>query len=151
VGRFALTAPVVREGPIHQQIADAFRLEIAAPGKVSRKGVVWWSVDMAAYAGNAPGLRTSRGCIAGVPDIVVIWRGRAHFIEVKAADGMVSLPQQSVATAILIAGAEWGSARDADEALALLDAWGIPRNRNIRVHEGESHEPRKQTAARPDA
>ena len=132
-GRFTLTAPVVRETPIHQQIADAFRLEIAAPGKVSRKGVVWWSVDMAAYAGNAPGIRTSKGCIAGVPDIVVVWKGHGHFIEVKAEDGVVSLPQQSVATAILIAGAEWGSARDAAEALALLDAWSIPRNRNIRV------------------
>lgn len=132
-GRYKLTAPVVREGPIHSQIADAFRLELAAPGKVSRKGVVWWSVDMASYAGNAPGIRTSRGCIAGIPDMLVVWRGRAHFIEVKAEDGTVSLPQQSVATAILIAGADWGAARDADEALALLDAWSIPRNGNIRV------------------
>ena len=131
-GRFHLTAPVVREGPIHQQIADAFRLEIAAPGKVSRRGVVWWSTDLAAYAGNAPGIRTSRGCIAGIPDMVVIWRGRGHFIEVKAEDGMVSPSQQSVATAILVAGCEWGAARDADEAIRLLDAWSIPRNRNIR-------------------
>lgn len=133
MGRFTLTAPVVREGPIQSQIADAFRLELAAPGKVSRKGVVWWAVDMAAYAGNAPGIRTARGCIAGVPDIVVIWQGHAHFIEVKAEDGEVSLAQRSVATAILIAGAEWGAARDADEALRLLDAWSIPRNGNIRV------------------
>lgn len=131
-GRFALTAPVVRETPIHQQIADAFRIEIAAAGKVSRFGVVWWSVDMAAYQGSAPGIRTSRGCIAGVPDIIVVWKGLAHFIEVKAEDGIVSLPQQSVATAVLIAGGEWGAARDADEALQLLDVWKIPRYRRIR-------------------
>ena len=73
-----------------------------------------------------------RSDIAGVPDIVVVWRGHGHFIEVKAEDGTVSLPQQSVATAILVAGAEWGAARDAIEALALLNAWSIPRNRNIR-------------------
>lgn len=130
--RFALTAPVTREGPIHRQIADALRLELAAPGKVSRQGVTWWSVDMAAYAGNAPGIRTARGCIAGVPDIIIVWRGRAHFIEVKAIDGVVSLPQQSVATAILCASGEVGFARDATEAIALLDQWGIPRNRRVR-------------------
>lgn len=131
--RFALTAPVVREGPLHQQIADAFRIELCAPGKVSRHGVCWWSVDMAAYAGNAPGIRTARGCIAGVPDIVVLWQGRAHFIEVKAEDGMLSLPQQSVATAILVAGAAFGAARNANEALALVDAWSIPRMGNLKV------------------
>lgn len=124
-----LTAPVVREGPTHQQIADAFRLAICAPGKVSRQGVTWWSVDMAAYAGRVPGIRTSHGCIAGVPDIIVIWRGRAHFIEVKAEDGVLSLEQRSVATSILIAGAAFGAARDANEALALLDAWQIPHVR----------------------
>ena len=131
--RFALTAPVVREGPLHKQIADAFRLELAAPGKISRQGVTWWSVDMAAYAGKAPGLRTARGCVAGVPDIIVLYRGRAHFIEVKAADSVgLSADQQSVAAAIVFSSAEFGTARDAVEALRLLDAWGIPRNRNIK-------------------
>jgi hypothetical protein len=127
VARFSLTAPVVREGPIHSQIAGAFRLAICAPGKVSRQGVTWWSVDMAAYVGNAPGIRTSHGCISGVPDIIVVWQGRAHFIEVKAEDGEgLSLDQRSVATAILIAGASFGAARDAPEALALLAEWNIP-------------------------
>jgi hypothetical protein len=88
---------------------------------------------MAAYQGNAPGIRTAHGCIAGVPDIVVIWRGRSHFIEIKAEDGVVSLAQQSVATAVLIAGAEWGVARDSVEAVALLDQWNIPRNRRVSV------------------
>jgi hypothetical protein len=141
-GRFKLTAPVVRETPLHTQIADAFRLELCAPGKISRKGVTWWSNDMAAYAGTAPGIRTARGCIAGVPDIYVQYRGAAHFIEVKAEDGMVSLEQQSVATAILLGRGRWGAARNADEALALLDAWGIPRNGHIR---GAAYDTQRQS------
>jgi hypothetical protein len=64
---------------------------------------------------------------------VIIWRGAAHFIEVKAGDGTVSLEQRAVGTAILIAGARWGVARNADEALALLDAWGVPRAGRVRV------------------
>jgi hypothetical protein len=130
---FRLTAPRVPELPLHQQIADVLRLELAPPGKVSRAGVVWWSCDIAAYEGTTPGLRTSRGVIAGVPDIFVLHRGIAHHIEVKAEDGVVSLEQQSVATAILVARGRWGVARDSDEALALLDAWGIPRTRRTQV------------------
>jgi hypothetical protein len=135
VGRapYRLTAPRVPEFAIHQQIADCFRLEIAPPGHVSRAGVVWWSCDMASYEGTAPGLRTSRGCIAGVPDIFVLHRGFAHHIEVKAPDGLVSLEQQSVATAILIGRGKYGVARNADEALALLDGWGVPRAGRVRV------------------
>jgi hypothetical protein len=123
----------VPEQDIHQQIADCLRLELAPAGKVSRDKVVWWSVDMAAYSGDTPGLRTARGCIAGVPDIFVLYRGIAHHIEVKAPDGMVSLEQQSVATAILIGRGKWGVACGADEALQLLDSWGIPRNNRTRV------------------
>jgi hypothetical protein len=52
---------VVPEHPLQRQIADALRLEISPPGKVSRDGVVWWSVDHASYSGTAPGARVGRG------------------------------------------------------------------------------------------
>ena len=41
----------VAEHPLQRQIADALRLELAPPGKVSCDGVVWWSIDHASYAG----------------------------------------------------------------------------------------------------
>ena len=53
---------MVPEQPLQRQIADALRLEIAPPGKVSGHGVVRWSVDHASYAGTAPGALAS-----GVP------------------------------------------------------------------------------------
>ena len=130
---FRLTAPVIREGPTHTQIAGVFRLEIAAPGVVSRFGVVWWSVDIANYEGNAPGIRTSHGVIAGIPDIQVVYVGLSSFIEVKPFDGDVSRPQRGLSTSLVIAGARWGVARTCDEAVALLDYWQIPRNHRVRV------------------
>lgn len=130
--RLTLTAPVVREPELHRQIADVFRLEIAPPGRISVAGVLWWSVDMAAYAGAVPGLRTGRGCIAGVPDMVVLYRGRAHFVEVKADDGSLSPSQAAVATEALRCGCAYGVARNAAEAVTLLDAWDIPRARRVR-------------------
>jgi len=130
---FRLTAPVVREHPLHKQIADVFRLELAPPGRVSRDGVVWWAVDISAYAGVAPGLRTTRGVIAGIPDLFVLHRGKAHMLEIKAADGVLSNAQQAVAAAVLAGGGLVGVVRTAAEALGCLDAWRIPRNRRVKV------------------
>jgi hypothetical protein len=62
----------VAEHPLQRQIADALRLEIAPPGRVSHDGVVWRSVDHASYAGAAPGARIGRGIVAGVPDLFVL-------------------------------------------------------------------------------
>jgi hypothetical protein len=63
-GRQAIVRMIRRtllpEHPLQRQIADALRFELAPPGKVSRDGVVWWSVDHASYAGTAPGARVGR-------------------------------------------------------------------------------------------
>ena len=96
-----------------------------------RHGVVWWSVDHAAYAGTAPGARVGRGIVAGVPDLFVLHRGIAHMIEIKMQAGELSDPQQSVMAAVLAGGGRVGVVRDAEEMLGLLDAWGIPRARRL--------------------
>ena len=121
------------EHPLQRQIADALRLEIAPPGKVSRDGVVWWSVDHASYAGTVPGARIGRGIVAGVPDLFVLHRGIAHMVEIKTPAGELSDPQQSVMAAVLASGGRVGVVRDANEMLGLLDAWGIPRARRLAV------------------
>jgi len=132
-GKRTLIAPVVREPVLHRQIADVLRREIAAPGRISDAGVCWWSTDMAAYAGRVPGIRTGRGCIAGVADLTVLYQGRAFFIELKADDGQLSPDQAALAVEVLFAGCRYGVARDARECLALLDAWGIPRRGAMRL------------------
>ena len=129
---FELTAPVVREHPIQKQICDTLRLEIAPPGKVSKFGVCWFAIDHAAYSGEVPGIRVGRGIISGIPDLFFLHRGRAHHIEIKAADGTLSDTQQSVAAAVLASGGRIGVARDASETLACIDEWQIPRNRRVR-------------------
>lgn len=129
---YKLTAPVIREPILHKQIADTLRIELAPPGRISKEGVCWYSVDIAAYSGSAPGIRTSRGIVAGIPDVIVLYRGQAHFLEIKAEDGLLSPAQQNVGVAILMAGARYAVARTASEALALLDQWDIPRAHRIR-------------------
>jgi hypothetical protein len=129
---FRLSAPIVREHPLQKQIASTLTIELAPPGKVSRFGVCWWSIDHANYAGEVPGVRIGRGIIAGIPDTFILFRGIAHVVEIKAEDGTLSDEQRSVITAILASGGRAGVARDATEVLACIDAWSIPRNRRVR-------------------
>lgn len=125
--RFRLTPPRVPEHAIQRQIADMLTIEIARPGHVSKAGVVWWSIDHANYAGEVPGVRVGRGIVAGVPDTFILFRGRAHFIELKTPDGVVSDRQTEVASAVLASGGRVAVARDAFEVLVIIDQWQIPR------------------------
>jgi len=127
-----LTTPVVPEAKLHRQITDAMRLEICREGHVSPQGVCWFSIDMAHFAG-VPGTRVARGICAGVPDVVVLHRGGANWIEIKTDAGMLSDDQREVCAALLLSGCRYAVARDADEVLACIDAWQIPRKKLIRV------------------
>jgi hypothetical protein len=129
---FKLTAPVIPEHPLHRQVADVLRLELGPPGRVSTDGVVWYSIDIADYGGSVPGTRVARGVIAGIPDLFVLHRGRAHVIELKAANGELSGAQRSVIAASICGGARVGVCRDAVEVLHVLDEWQIPRARRVR-------------------
>lgn len=128
---FKLTAPRVLEHPRQKQIADVMRLEVAPAGKVSKHGVCWYSIDHANFAGEVPGLRMQRGICAGILDMFLLYRGRGYFIEIKTDDGELSAAQQSVASALLVAGGRVGIALDARDVMALLDSWGVPRNHRI--------------------
>src|SRR6516165_6088239 len=94
----------VAEHPLQRQIADALRLEIAPPGKVSGHGVVWWSVDHAAYAGTAPAARVGRGIVAGICSKRLL---------------MAAITLRYVHPA------------SRHRHVACLDAWGIPRARRL--------------------
>lgn len=131
--RERIKEPRIPEAVLHAQIARVLAIELAPPGKISAQGATWWSQDIANYGGTTPGLRTTRGVIAGVPDCLVLYRGRGHFIELKAPDGRLSVAQQDVGAAILLAGAHFGVARSIEEVLELLDCWEIPRARRLRI------------------
>lgn len=128
-----IVEPVLREPVLHQQLAGLLRQEIGPPGKLSVEGVTWWSVDIAGYVGTVPGIRTSRGVVAGIPDIDISWLGRSFRIELKAMDGKLSPAQCQVATTILSSGGQWAVVRSAAELLQVLDYWEIPRAHRLRL------------------
>lgn len=83
-----------------------------------------------AWVGAIPGGdgRATRapGYVAGTPDVLIVYRGRAHFIEVKSAKGKLSIEQTIQGNAVRMAGAQWGVARSIVDAEWLCRIWRIP-------------------------
>lgn len=81
------------------------------------------------------------GVKAGIPDLCIIYRAKAHFIELKIDHAYLSAIQKQVHQQLNRAGARVATCRSIPEVESALDAWGIPlrgevvpkRLRNVRV------------------
>jgi hypothetical protein len=131
--QFVMTMPVVPEHSIQRTVVGVLRMEIGPEAKISEHGVTWFSIDHANNHGEVPGIRVGRGIPPGIFDMVVLYQGRAFWIELKSRDGIVSDPQRSMAATLLLSGCRIGVARDVDEVLRLLTEWQIPRKHIVRV------------------
>lgn len=67
------------------------------------------------------------GLLAGVPDLLFVYQGRAYWMELKAAKGKVSEVQVECGLSLVDAGcAPPAIVRTLAEAFKALDAWGVP-------------------------
>lgn len=95
-----------------------------------------WSLpdDAVAYHPANGGLRHRKaaarmaglGVVAGVPDLAIVWRGKALFIELKAGRGVVSAAQKSLHRKLVFCGAEVMTCRSVPEVEAALRECGVP-------------------------
>jgi hypothetical protein len=129
IQQFKLTIPEPKELDLHRQIADCLRLEIGLPGRLSKQGVMWWAYDISNSAAIAPGARTTLGIIAGIPDLMFLYRAKAYFQEIKRPNGILSDAQGAVMASARLAGADIAVCIDARSCLANLDVWAVPRSR----------------------
>lgn len=68
----------------------------------------------------------SMGLVAGFPDLLIIYRGIAFGLEIKAPKGKVTETQRDTHAALGRAGMDVRVVRSLDEAMAALAAFGIP-------------------------
>ena len=110
-------APGAKETPIHRAILHAVRLALPhaainhSPNEIANEIARRKAVEL--------------GMRAGWPDIEIVEAGRFYAIEVKTARGVQSAEQRACQAAIEAAGGRYGVARSVNDALALLDAWGL--------------------------
>jgi hypothetical protein len=69
------------------------------------------------------------GVVAGTPDVICIKRGKVFALELKADGGRLSKNQATTIEAMRAAGAVVEVAAGIDQALAILDGWGMLKGR----------------------
>lgn len=128
------------EDVFHIGVAKALHRTIAEAGCLSPDGVMWFSTELR-NAGkskvlpngktiNLEGItRKNKGCVAGIPDITIIYQGRYHGIELKAGTNGLSKPQQDLHPDMRKAGAMIATAWHIEEIFTFLTAWKIPHRR----------------------
>jgi hypothetical protein len=68
------------------------------------------------------------GTLAGIPDLVLVAAGAAHFLELKAPKGRLSAVQEVAHEALRKAGARVATAYGIDEAIERLKEWKLVRD-----------------------
>jgi len=68
-----------------------------------------------------------QGVTPGIPDVCAVKDGRAYFLELKAEGGRLSVHQDCMLIALRDAGAMATHAHGLDQALRILEGWGLLR------------------------
>ena len=98
----------------------------------SASGLVWWHtpnggrrnpVEAAIFSGL--------GVRPGVADLILLHDGRAFALELKTERGRPTTAQMQFISEFRAAGGEASIANGLDEAMRLLEAWGLLRGRSM--------------------
>src|SRR5262245_23512856 len=85
----------------------------------------WTATDPVASSALSGAVRKQRGVKPGVPDILVLYRGKLIAIELKSRCGKCSPTQRAVREALLRSGAQWWVCRSACGAMWALRKSGV--------------------------
>ena len=111
-----------RGAPEHKlHVAVARFLNVALP-----LDSFWTTIPTAGSSLSQGAKIKARGYKAGTPDLVVIYRGKAHWLELKAAKGTMAPEQRDAHGMLHRAGSPVGIARDLNDVQFWLEAWAIP-------------------------
>lgn len=109
------------------QRAVARYLDLALPDDA------WWTAIPAGGGGRRRGaILKGIGYQAGTPDILIVWKGAAHWIEMKAPRGKVSAEQKAVMAELAACGSPCEVCRSLEDVDCALRGWGLPVRLNVR-------------------
>jgi hypothetical protein len=133
---FRLEAPVAPEDDLHVAVAKMLTFGIGQPGITSPLGVMWYSFEMRNAKSAHEGARRKRcGCVAGLPDLHLLFMGRLFTIELKTLRKGSGLndAQKIRHPELRKAGAEVAVARTLDEVMAAIRGWNIPLTHRMAI------------------
>jgi hypothetical protein len=123
-------APKLDEDHFHYTVAKLLNHAIAPAGLPSHEGVCWFALEGRGKRSIYEGMRNKkRGCVAGVPDVLITHAGRAFWIELKTDIGRLSPAQVDMHRTLTACGMPVAVARSLGDVAGVLAAHGIPHRR----------------------
>jgi len=115
----------------------------------------WTSLENKPISRLSGIFQKKRGVRSGLPDELVIWRGKPIFVELKSRAGVATKAQKQVRVELLPAGATWWMARSARAAMMALHLSGVVFRRQwkpsrLRPWEGPFADPTQRLPQAPD-
>jgi hypothetical protein len=115
----------------------------------------WTSLENKPLSPLSGLFQKQRGVRSGLPDIVVIWRGKPIFIELKSRAGVASKAQKQVHAELKAAGASWWMARSRRAAITALALEGVVFRRKwkpprLKPYEGPFADPNVRLPQAPE-
>ena len=96
--------------------------------------VIWFAIPNGTYTSKrTAGRLKAAGVVAGVADLEIIIRGRAHFLELKSPVGRQSPAQWEFELACIASGTPYAIARSPEDAANILSAWGAIKSNPLRL------------------
>lgn len=93
-------------------------------------GLVWFHCPNGGKRGRAEGgIFKAMGVRPGVSDLILLHRGGFYALELKADKGRLTDSQRAFLDAVRAAGGRSMMAQGLDEAIYILEAWGLLRGR----------------------
>lgn len=112
-------APEPTELQIHIAVVQHLRYRL-------RRGVLFWHTPNGEKRDKASAAKLkAMGTMPGVPDLMLLDRGRLYGLEIKRSSGRVSAEQKAMLGAFERSGAFTAVAYGLDAALDILESWGL--------------------------
>jgi hypothetical protein len=111
------------EQQIQRAVFEHFRIR-AAPG------VLAWHTPNGGYRRKTEAaILRGLGVVGGIPDVLVVKDGRLFALELKPEGGRLTESQERTLIALRDAGAAATHAHGIDQALRILEGWGVLKGR----------------------
>jgi len=110
------------------QRAVAEYLDVALPADA-----VWTAIGHGGGGKTRGAILKGMGVKAGMPDIMIIWRGQVIFIELKAGRGGLSRAQKAFHDRLYLAGASITVCRCLSDVHVFLGTRGVPLRARVAV------------------
>jgi len=114
-----------RRASRRQEWTEQTKLAEMLPRYLDGKCTFWTALENKPLSPLSGMFQKRRGVRSGLPDVLVIFRQRPIFVELKSRRGVASKVQKQIRSELLPSGATWWMARSARAALMALHLEGV--------------------------